>query len=393
MQKRQEVLKMAADRGVGAQPALMNTEENRLKVLTYIAGCGREARVEPVVSSVARIGYHYPELCEVLACKPGEEFDILESLAEVGCLSREIHDKVDLCPFCLHTNLRLRRLCPYCRSSLIVKKEVLHHFRCGWVGIEDEARHGTDLVCPKCNKHLRHIGVDYERASESYYCTTCKKIFAQPIEEFLSVPCGRQIAKDGTMMQPIFVYALTPVGVEAASKQSFDGIPLQKGIIEGDFNLYTWGYMERRLAELVNRYLRYRAGFSILLISVDQFPGWVADEGHVVASNLVKVMASVLRGESRGVDLPGLFDEHTFSLLLPQTNCRGAEIFANRYMERIKDVNDPHIEGVPTVSIAIAGCPEDGEDAETLVTTLTTRLERCVTGGGNTIKGPAPEGI
>jgi diguanylate cyclase (GGDEF)-like protein len=369
----------------------MNTEENRLKVITYIAGCGPQARVEPVVSNSARIGYYYRELCEVLSCKPGDEYDILESLAEIGCLSRELHDKVDLCPFCLHSNLRLRRLCPYCRSSLIVKKEVLHHFRCGWVGIEDEARHGTDLVCPKCRKHLRHIGVDYERASESYYCTTCTKIFAQPIEEFLSVPCGRQIPKDRTMVQPVFAYAVTPAGTEAAGKQTFDGIPLQKGVIEGDFNLYTWAYIERRLAELVNRYLRYRAGFSAVFIGADGFSKWTADEGHLVASNRVKLLASVLRGETRGVDLPGLYDQNTFVLLLPQTNCKGAEIFARRYMERIKEVKEPHLKGVPTVSIAVAGCPEDGEDTDTLISRLTGRLERCMGEGGNRVCGPESE--
>jgi diguanylate cyclase (GGDEF)-like protein len=379
---------MAADASSSREAGCGNTQEHRLKVLTYLACRGSEARLEPVTSDTARIGYNYPEISEILECRPGDEIDLLECLADAGCLNRDLFDKIDLCPFCLHSNLRLRRLCPYCRSSLIMKKEVLHHFRCGWVGIEEETRHGTDLVCPKCKKHMRHIGVDYERASQSYYCTTCQKIFAQPLEEFLSVPCGRQIAKDGTMMQPVFVYTITPTGAEAADKQSFDGVPVQKGIIEGEFNLYTTKYIENRLAELVNRYLRYRAGFSTALISVDQFSAWIADRGHVVASHLVKRLASVLKGETRGVDLPGLFDAHSFIVLLPQTNGKGAAIFAQRYLDRVKDIKDPALPESPSISIAVAACPEDGEDVQSILTALTERLERCVSNGGNSVVGP-----
>ena len=379
---------MAADASPSREAGSGNTQEHRLEVLTYLAGRGADARLEPAASNTARIGYTYPEISEILGCKPGDEVAMLEFLADAGCLERELFDKIDLCPFCLHSNLRLRRLCPHCRSSLIMKKEVLHHFRCGWIGIEEDTRHGTDLVCPKCKKHMRHIGVDYERASQSYYCTTCQKIFAQPLEEFLSVPCGRQIAKDGTMMQPIFVYTMTPVGAEAADKQSFDGVPVQRGIIESRFSLYTAKYIENRLAELVNRYLRYRAGFSAVLISVDEFSTWVADKGHVVASQLVKRLSSLLKGETRGVDLPGLFDAHTFIVLLPQTNDKGAAVFAQRYLDRVKDIKDPALPEPPSISIAVAACPEDGESVESIVAALTQRLERCITNGGGSMEGP-----
>ena len=370
------------------QPSILTSPESGLKILSRLTESGCQSKIEPVVSSEARVGYAYPDISELLDCKAGDELELLESLTESGCLSRELVDKVDLCPYCLRNNLRLRRLCPYCRSSLIVKKEVIHHFRCGWVGIEDEAEQGTDLVCPKCSKQMRHVGVDYERAAESYYCTTCKKIFAQPVEEFLSVPCGRQIPKDGTMIHPIYRYAITPVGAEAARKQSFDGVPLLKGIIENHCNLYTRAYIEGRLAELVNRYLRYRAGFSAALISVDQYPEWVEKKGHVAASHLIKLMSSVLKGETRGVDLQGLFEEHAFVLLLPQTDAKGATVFADRYMNRIIDLKDSHLDAPPTVSIAVAGCPEDGDNREAIISILEERLERCQSQGGNTVVGP-----
>ena len=379
---------MSADQPNPQGASVIDTEENRLRVLTDIASSSPETRIEPKASRTARLGYHFPRYSELLGCNPGEEIAVLESLADLGCLSRELFEQVDLCPFCLESDLRLRRLCPGCRSPLIVKKEVLHHFRCGWVGLQEEAADETELICPKCHKHMRHIGVDYEKAAQSYYCTVCKRIFSQPLEVFLSLSCGRNVPKDGTMINPIFAYKLTPVGKDVVNRQSFEGIPIQKGIIETEYNLYTRSYVERRLEELVNRYLRYQVGFSVALISVDQFSNWIAEKGHVVASDAVKLLASVLRGETRGVDLPGLYDDHTFMVLLPQTGHKGARVFAKRFSQRIGDLAIPGIDQPPTVSIAIGSCPEDGEDAESIIGKLTDRLNRCQQHGGNRIIGP-----
>ncbi len=381
---------MSSNQPSGDKHVAIDTEENRLKILTAIAGLAPQRRLEPEISKTARLGYHFPSLSELLGCNPGDEIEILESLADLGCLSRQLFQQIDLCPFCLDSDLRLRRLCPSCRSTLIAKKEILHHFRCGWVGLREEAADGTELICPKCHKYMRHIGVDYERAAQSYYCNVCKKIFNHPLEQFLSLTCGRDIPKDGTMIYPIFAYQLTPVGKDVVNRQSFEGIPVQKGIIETEYNLYTRSYVERRLGELVNRYLRYQVGFSIALITVDGFSKWLDEKGHVVASNAIKLLASVLRGETRGVDLPGLYDDHTFIVLLPQTGHKGANVFARRYTERIRQLTTPGLEEPPTVSIAIGGCPDDGEDSDSIMARLTERLERCKL-KGNLIIGPDDE--
>jgi diguanylate cyclase (GGDEF)-like protein len=367
--------------------AVDQAQENLVKILAHLAGSGENARLEPVVSSEARVGYYYPGVCTLLDCKPGHELRLLEVLAEMDCLARHPFDKVDLCPYCLDARLRLRRLCSYCRSSLIVRKEVLHHFTCGWVGIEDEAKQGADLICPKCEKTLRHLGIDYERTSESYYCTSCKKVFARPVEQLLSITCGRQIPIDGAMILPIYAYSITRLGAQAAAKGSVEDLNIRKGITEKDTNLYTREYIERKMGELVNRYLRYRAGFAAVLIHLDGYQDWVAGRGHVTAGTIRKTLSSVLRGETRGVDLPGLWDEDVFVLLLPQTGRRGASVLSRRYAARVRDLQDTHIDKAPALSISIAGCPEDGDDAETLIGCLEDRLAEARKGAGGAIVG------
>jgi diguanylate cyclase (GGDEF)-like protein len=367
---------------------IIDSAENRLKILTHMAGSRSAAKADPVASSRTRVGYYYPEISELIGCQPGEEYCILETLAEMDCVARELVDQVDLCPFCLHDNLRLRKLCTHCRSSLIVKKEVLHHFHCGWVGVEEEAARGTDLVCPKCERQLRHLGVDYERTSQSYFCTACRKIFTEPIEEFLSPHCGRQIGKESTMIHPVFAYSITSTGLEVARRGTFDDVPISRGIIDRELNIYRSEYMDRRMAELVNRYLRYKAGFSMALISVDGFDQYLALHGHLVAGELMKVLASVLKGETRSVDLPGIQSPSTFLLLLPQTGHKGALVFARRFVNRVGSLSPSVVKELPTISVAIASCPEDGDDASSIMSQAERRLAECANEGGGSIKAP-----
>ena len=370
---------------------IIDSAENRLKVLLHMARSRATAKTDPIPSSRTRVGYHHPAISELLGCQPGEEYCVLETLAEMDCVARELVDQVDLCPYCLHDNLRLRKLCAHCGSSLIVKKDVLHHFHCGWAGVEEEATQGTDLVCPDCERQLRHLGVDYERTSQSYFCTACRQIFTNPVEEFLSPHCGRSIQKDGTMIHPVFAYSITSTGLEVARRGTFDGVPISRGILDRELNIYRCEYMNRRMLELVNRYLRYKAGFSLALISVDGFDEYLAANGHLVTGELMKVLASMLKGETRGVDLPGTLDPSTFVLLLPQTGHKGAMVFARRFLARVRALDESVIKEMPPISISIASCPEDGDDADCLMSAASRRMDECRQAEGDSIKAPPVE--
>lgn len=367
---------------------IIDSPENRLKILIHMARSRSTAKTDPIASSQTRVGYCHPAISNLIGCQAGEEYCVLETLAEMDCVARELTDQVDLCPYCLHDNLRLRKLCTQCRSSLIIKKDVLHHFHCGWVGVEEEAVSGTDLVCPECERQLRHLGVDYERTSQSYFCTACRQIFTEAIEEFLSPHCGRHIPKDGTMIHPVFAYSITSTGLEVARRGTFEGVPISRGIIERDLNVYRCEYIDKRLLELVNRYLRYKAGFSLALVSVDGFDEYLAAKGHLVTGELMKVLASVLKGETRSVDLPGIYNPSTFILLLPQTGHKGALVFARRFLARVRSLGEGVTMDMPTLSVSVSSCPEDGDDAGAMMATACKRLDDCRREGGDTVKAP-----
>ncbi len=54
-----------------------------------------------------------------------------------------------------------REECPNCRSAWLRNSAFIHHYSCAHCGPEEEYRHGSVLICPKCKKQLRHYGKDY----------------------------------------------------------------------------------------------------------------------------------------------------------------------------------------------------------------------------------------
>ncbi len=360
------------------------TEENALKVLSSISKHGESKPIEPLSHQGSKVGYYYPQIAQALGCRPGEEIRLLEWLSDLGCLSKQMCDQLDLCPFCLGADLRFRRLCPSCHSKHIARKDVVHHFRCGWTGLEENAVEETILLCPKCHRQMRHFGIDYDRSS-SYHCLSCNKIFAQPEEVFECNQCSRRVPKGETILTPIFIYWITPQGMDVAKEGSLSGITVRREIIESSYNLYTLKHIEDRIEELVMRYHRYQAGFSIVMIRLKLFETLLSEKGVAKANQMMKIISSTLAGETRKLDLPGLYDDHTFIVVLPQTLQKGAQVFARRLLNCIRNLpSAEHLRGI-TTAIAVATCPDDGIERDTLIKALKNRLARAEALDGDSI--------
>ena len=101
-------------------------------------------------------------------------------------LDRRLADKVHRCPNCAWHTLNFVEVCPRCRGIDIEIENVIHHFACAYVGAWSEFRHGVDLVCPKCDEKLRHMGMDYEKPSDTYRCHACGYVFTESRVEIKS---------------------------------------------------------------------------------------------------------------------------------------------------------------------------------------------------------------
>ncbi|HKR74490.1 MAG TPA: response regulator [Candidatus Nitrosocosmicus sp.] len=123
--------------------------------------------------------------------------DNLEKLVSSNYLSKHPNGLTIACPKCQSVNINSRYICQNCGASDFVKGEVMEHNKCGYSDLsmifEDK---GLDkLVCPKCNKELRLIGVDYFRLESAFKCRKCTIIFSNPFQTFNCNDCDQMNIK------------------------------------------------------------------------------------------------------------------------------------------------------------------------------------------------------
>ncbi|MEM1581462.1 MAG: response regulator [Candidatus Bathyarchaeia archaeon] len=147
---------------------------------------------------------HYAQFEEMLST--------LNELVNAGFVEAKPLHSITACPFCgsLKPNLLLK--CPQCGSSQLTKGEAIEHMNCGGVDFKFNFHRGDgELICPKCGKKLRQLGVDYRRVSSLYKCSN-EHFFSLPVLNFECFGCGKTFDFDDACLKTIYRYRLTRKG-------------------------------------------------------------------------------------------------------------------------------------------------------------------------------------
>jgi diguanylate cyclase (GGDEF)-like protein len=123
------------------------------------------------------------------------------------------------------------------------------------------------------------------------------------------------------------------------------------------------GMMESLEAERL-RSERTGRMFAIALFDLDGLKAINDRFGHLVGSRAICRVATVLRRESRAIDIAARYGGDEFALVLPETSVAAANDVARRVCLRVsKDRKNPPI----SVSAGVAGFPDDGRTIEALL--------------------------
>lgn len=144
--------------------------------------------------------------------------------------------------------------------------------------------------------------------------------------------------------------------------------------LTGLFNL-------RGLAITANRLLaqsvRYNRSATILMIDSDNLKTVNDTHGHDAGNRLLKHLAMAIRNELRDNDVPARYGGDEFIVFLSETPVTGAVIVAERIRDAMAstpvDVGGGRMVTC-TVSIGIAGYPEDGANIDA----ITARADRAM---------------
>lgn len=100
--------------------------------------------------------------------------------------------------------------------------------------------------------------------------------------------------------------------------------------------------LQTRLEEEIQRMRRYRSSpFSLLLIDIDHFKQVNDSHGHLVGDEVLKILATTLRGLVRTVDDVTRWGGEEFAVLLPHTPLASAAEFAARVRQTIENLALP----------------------------------------------------
>ena len=124
-------------------------------------------------------GIEYPKLNEFTS-DLNELLSLLSKLERQGILKSKVVGNVAVCPHCRSHKLLLQLCCPSCDSANLRKGAIVEHMECGYTDVEFRFRRGEELICPKCRKVSKAVGVDYRKLGPLYKCEDCGSIFPNP---------------------------------------------------------------------------------------------------------------------------------------------------------------------------------------------------------------------
>ncbi len=131
--------------------------------------------------------------------------------------------------------------------------------------------------------------------------------------------------------------------------------------------LYNHRYLQERLSEELHRSRELERPLSLLFCDLDHFKRYNDANGHSAGDVVLREVAHVIEQSVRNIDIAGRYGGEEFVVLLVETGREHALAVAERIRARIREAGF-EADGTPlTVSIGVAGYPEDAGRREELL--------------------------
>ncbi|MBI1854146.1 MAG: response regulator [Planctomycetes bacterium] len=353
-------------------PTNHDVDQQKLECLKHVVTLPRET-LAPSVDSTSPFGHRWGAADSPFPADPERQIAFLEDLVSAGCLQPEFFDTIHLCKSCRRYNLNFREVCPVCGSPDIEVADLIHHFRCAFVAPVSRFLSGTRYVCPKCDRELRHIGVDYEKPSQSFACRPCGAAFREPEVACACLACGAKALATEERVERLYAYRLTAKGRLAAESGHLYDVDFARLMEDGSLEVLGAASLQPTLQAEVARSRRFGRPLSLLVVTLEGVEEQIAAEGRLAVATRMRETAQVLRGAIRETDVPCRFGEHGLACILPETTEAAADTIATTLRERL--ASDGAGEVPVAVSIAVAGLDTTTETEDGLLGLAIARLE------------------
>ncbi len=143
----------------------------------------------------------------------------------------------------------------------------------------------------------------------------------------------------------------------------------------------------QKFGEEIERSRRYKHKLVVCMVDVDHFKTFNDMEGHVCGDEALKKIAQLFVSNVRKTDLVARYGGEEFVLLMPETKLDNAFDKLDRLRTLIEATvfQGKEDKAFLTVSIGLAGFPDDGENVETLVKVADAALYEAKNSGRNRV--------
>ncbi len=305
--------------------------DHRIVLKTLQLMVSRDKDLKPVVMPKSRFGYVYPLITVNFPIRDDSRmFDILEIIDRENLADGIFHDRIHLCPECHSAFLNFREECPRCGSANLEVDDLIHHFPCAYVGPEREFRVNDRLVCPKCGRTLRHIGMDYDKPSVIYTCRDCDYSFQEPDVSGVCFYCGTSTSAERLLIKDIKIYKVSQVTINCA----INGIILTlSDIITSTMQVYSPSSFQLILEYEYKKQKRYSANSVLVHITFD-FGDREPEKGEDRREIFVEI-ARVIKKALRESDAITAVGDNNFAILLQEVTPEQARAVIERIKEDI----------------------------------------------------------
>ncbi|WP_417348595.1 diguanylate cyclase [Ferrimonas sp.] len=175
------------------------------------------------------------------------------------------------------------------------------------------------------------------------------------------------------------VAGYTEVSVDVTDRKA-----LEKMSVTDDLtNVANRRRLDQLLEEEMERYLRYRQFFSVILLDLDRFKAINDTEGHQAGDAVLSQVAQCLKDNLRKVDHLGRWGGEEFLVICSGTEESGAAQLAEKLRVKVAELPQPVGRSV-TVSLGVAQA-RPGEKLNQLISRVDAALYRSKHGGRNRV--------
>lgn len=159
--------------------------------------------------------------------------------------------------------------------------------------------------------------------------------------------------------------------------------------------LYNRREFDRRLRDELKRCSRYHHPLSLLMLDLDHFKAINDGYGHPVGDKVLREVTKIIKNEVRdSEEMVARYGGEEFAVIMPETDKLGAAVLAQRIRAAVAaytfSADETHPLNV-TVSIGLAGFPNDADSTEKLIVAADRALYAAKRAGRNRVCSFDPE--